>query len=37
MKELSYDGGRVLTSKVNVPLKLYTQGMRITDITNPNN
>ena len=37
MKPLKYRGGKVLYRSVQQPLKLYAHGMRIVDITNPNN
>ena len=37
MKPLRYRGGKVLYRSIEKPLKLYATGMRIVDITNPDN
>ena len=37
MKPLRYKGGKVLYRSIEKPLKLYAHGMRIVDITNPDN
>ena len=37
MKPLKYKGGKVMYRSIEKPLKLYCHGMRIVDITNPNN
>jgi len=37
MKPIRYKGGKVMYRSIEKPLKLYCHGMRIVDITNPNN
>ena len=37
MKPIKYKGGKVMYRSIEKPLKLYCHGMRIVDITNPNN
>jgi hypothetical protein len=37
MKPIRYKGGKVMYRSIEKPLKLYCHGMRIVDITNPDN
>jgi hypothetical protein len=37
MKTKRYQGGKLMYRSIEKPLKLYSHGMRIVDITNPNN
>ena len=37
MKGIRYKGGKILYKSIEAPLKLYSHGMRVVDITNPNN
>ena len=37
MKTKKYKGGKVMYRSIEKPLRLYSHGMRIMDITNPGN
>jgi hypothetical protein len=37
MRPLRYQGGKVLYRSIEMPLKLYSHGMRLVSNTNPNN